>query len=210
MSKLLYIKASPREGRSHSIKVADAFVEAYKRAHPKDNVEVIDLFNEKIAELDLQAVNAKYAIMHGEKASKEELNAWKGVEKHIEQFKFADKYLFAVPMWNFGIPYKLKQYIDIIVQPTYTFAFSPESGYSGLITGKPALAIYSRGGEYKPGTPAENFDFQKKYFEAFLGFIGFTDIRSIVVEPTLAGGPDMAKAKDKAAIEKAKNIAPNF
>lgn len=38
----------------------------------------------------------------------------------IERFKGADKYLFSLPMWNFGVPCKLKKYIDVIVQPTYT------------------------------------------------------------------------------------------
>ena len=54
----------------------------------------------------------------------------------IERFKGADKYLFSLPMWNFGIPYKLKHYIDVLVQPTYTFSFSPKEGYKGLVTRK--------------------------------------------------------------------------
>ena len=57
---------------------------------------------------------------------------------YIEQFVNADKFLLAIPMWNFGIPYRLKQYLDVILQPGYTFSFSPETGYSGLVTGKPA------------------------------------------------------------------------
>jgi FMN-dependent NADH-azoreductase len=29
----------------------------------------------------------------------------------------ADAYLFSVPMWNAGVPYVLKQWIDIITEP---------------------------------------------------------------------------------------------
>lgn len=50
-------------------------------------------------------------------------------------------------MWNFGIPYRLKQYIDILVQPGYTFSYSPEQGYTGLVN-KPAAVVYARGGDY--------------------------------------------------------------
>lgn len=52
------------------------------------------------------------------------MNLAKNVEDVIEQFTAADKYLFSLPMWNFGIPYKLKHYIDVIVQPGYTFSFT--------------------------------------------------------------------------------------
>ncbi len=96
-------------------------------------------------------------------------------------------------MWNFGIPYKLKHYIDVLTQPGLTFSYSPSEGYKGLVTGKPAAVVYARGGSYPPGSGAEGMDFQKSYFETLLKFIGFTDIRPIVVEPTLA---------DKGSVEK--------
>jgi FMN-dependent NADH-azoreductase len=43
-----------------------------------------------------------------------------------------------------------------------------------------------------------------------LGFIGLTDVRVLVVEPTLAGGPELAKQKRAEAIEKAKEMAKSF
>lgn len=113
-------------------------------------------------------------------------------------------------MWNFSIPYRLKHYIDILVQPTYTFSFSPEEGYKGLVTGKPVFISYSRGGEYPVGSESEGFDFQTRYLEMISGFIGFTDIRSVVTEPTLMGGPDAAKEKREQAIDKAKEMARDF
>ena len=74
--------------------------------------------------------------------------AWQAVVDVCEEFTSADKFLFSLPMWNFGIPYKLKHYIDIIAQPGQTFAFDPATGYSGLVTGKPVAVVYARGGAY--------------------------------------------------------------
>jgi len=209
MSKLLYIQASPRIERSYSIGVADAFVSAYKQANPKHEVMTINLFKKDLPSFDGLTVQAKYTILHGLKHSPEELAAWKKVEDVIAEFKSADKYVMAVPMWNFGIPYRLKQYLDIIVQPTYTFSFSPKEGYKGLVLGKPIFISYSRGGAYEKGSAAEAFDLQTKYLHLILGFIGFTDIRTQVVEPTLAG-PDVAKQKREEAIAKAKEMALKF
>ncbi len=155
MATVLYIKASPRGGRSHSLAVADAFVETYRAAHPGDEVKTLDVFKADLPAFDGLAVQAKYTILHGQKHTAEELAAWQAVEAVIAEFKAADKYVFAVPMWNFGIPYRLKQYLDLLIQPGYTFSYSPEKGYTGLVTGKPVFVAYARGGEYPEGTPGE-------------------------------------------------------
>jgi len=209
MSNLLYIQASPRIERSYSIAVAETFVSAYKQANPKDEVITMNLFKKDLPSFDGLTVQAKYTILHGLKHTPEELAAWKKVEEIIAEFKSADKYVMAVPMWNFGIPYRLKQYVDILVQPTYTFSFSPKEGYKGLVLGKPVFVSYSRGGAYEQGSAAEAFDLQTKYLQLILGFIGFTDIRTLIVEPTLAG-PDVAKQKRDEAIAKAKEMAKAF
>ena len=209
MAKLLYIQASPQGGRSHSIQVADALLAAYRKAHPGDEVITIDLFRKDLPALDGPALDAKYAIMHGENPTPEQANAWKAVEAIIAEFISADKYLLAVPMWNFGIPYRLKHYLDILVQPTYTFSFSPEKGYEGLVKGKPCMIAFARGGDYHEADP-NAVDFQKRYLELVLGFIGITDIRSVMVEPTLMGGPEVARQKTDAAIAQAQEMAEKF
>ena len=210
MNKLLYLQASPRVERSHSRAVADAFVEAYKEANMEDEVITMDLFKADLPAFDGLALQAKYALLHGQEHSEEEKSAWEPIAEIINQFKSANKYVMAVPMWNFGIPYRLKQYIDIIVQPGHTFSYSPEEGYKGLVTGKPVMAIYARGGEYPEGSDYASADLQKRYMELELGFIGFTDIQAIVVEPTLKDGPDMAKEKRVVAITEARKVAGAF
>lgn len=210
MSKLLYIQASPRGQRSHSIAVADAFIGAYEEKHPDDEVVTLNVFGSSIPNFDGLAVQAKYTILHGQSHSEEELQVWKNVEEVIEQFTSADKYVLAVPMWNFGIPYRLKQYIDLLVQPGCTFSYSEDAGYQGLVVGKPMLVVYARGGEYPPGSGSEVFDLQTKYIELIFGFIGFENIRSVIIEPTLQGGPDVTKAKLKEATSRAREIAVDF
>ncbi len=208
MSTLLYIKISPRTGRSHSIAVADAFIDAYRTKNPDDTIQTIDLFKKDLPPFDLDAANAKYKILHGKDHDDRDKAIWRNIEAVIDEFKSADKYVIAVPMWNFSIPYRLKQYIDILVQPGYTFGFTEDGRYKGLVTGKPILAVYARGGEYTGERAA--MDFQKSYLEAILGFIGFEQIESVIVEPTLAEGPDVCKEKQDAAVAKARELAANF
>ena len=210
MSRLLYIKASPRGDRSHSVAVADAFVTSYSESHPEDEVVTIDLFQRELPAFDGFALQAKYSLLGGQSPSGDEKAAWQAIEQVISEFTAADKYVIATPMWNFSIPYKLKHYIDVIVQPGYTFSYDPESGYSGLVTGKPVFVSYARGGEYPPGSEAEAFDFQSRYLNLALGFIGFTDIKTLAIEPTLMGGPEVAEQKRAEAVQKAKQMATQF
>lgn len=210
MSTILYIKASPREDRSYSIAVADAFVDEYLKEHNGDVVRVLDVFKDPIPEYDLTTVTGKYRIMHQQPYSDQEKQAWSKVVDTISEFKSADKYVMAVPMWNFSIPYQLKHYIDIIVQPTLTFNVADEGGYVGLVKDRPVYISYARGGDYPAGTEKEVLDHQKKYLELMLGFIGITDIKSTIVQPTLMQGADVAVEKKNQAIEQAKQYARNF
>ncbi|WP_417730981.1 FMN-dependent NADH-azoreductase [Rosistilla oblonga] len=208
MSKLLYIESSPRKSRSKSIKVAKAFVDQYQASHPEDEVVTIDLWQKTLPEFDGYTIDARYQVMNGPAHDANQAAAWKSVVDVIEEFKSADKYLFSLPMWNFGIPYKLKHYIDVIAQPGQTFSFSPDTGYSGLVTGKPVTVVYARGGAYG-SDQAKGMDFQTSYMQMLLGFIGFTEIQSVVVEPTMAAADDLVKI-EAAAVEKAQQLATTF
>jgi FMN-dependent NADH-azoreductase len=172
-------------------------------------VETLNLFTAALPSFDGLTINGKYNIMHGKDFTAEEKKAWEAVVKLIEHFKSFDKYVLAVPMWNFGIPYRLKHYLDLIIQPTYTFAVS-DKGYEGLVKNKPIAVIYARGGSYPAGTPGEAYDLQKKYLELALGFIGFTNIQSILVDPTLHGSPEDVEKMVAERKEQARKLAENF
>lgn len=203
MTRLLYIESSPRKKRSSSIDVANTFLNEYRKIHPEDEVLVVDLWKKELPRFDGDVIDAKYAIMNGQPSTEAQAKAWKKVEEIISEFKSADKYVISLPMWNFGIPYMLKHYIDVLVQPSYTFSYSPKEGYKGLITGKKVLLIYARGGAYGAETGAQALDLQKPYMETILKFIGFQDLSSIVIEPTTMAGPE---GKEK-AVNQAKSQA---
>ena len=204
MARLLYIKASPRGERSFSIRAADAFVAAYREVHPNDQVEELDLFSTELAEFDAHAAEGKYAIIYGRDGSEESRRAWKKVAETIEHFKSFDKYVLAVPMWNFGMPYRMKLYFDTIIQPTLTFAVT-DAGYKGLLEGRKALTVYSSGGEY--GGKLAALDHRTPHVEQLLGFVGIEDRARIDVAGTLGQAGEERLA---AAIREARELAKNW
>ena len=201
MSTLLYLESSPRKTRSKSIAVASEFLDAYRTAHPDDQIDTWDLWNTPLPEFDGATIDAKYKTMHGESLSAEEAGAWEEVVRIFDRFNAADKYVLSVPMWNFGIPYKLKHFIDVIVQPGLAFRFSPESGYDRGSSPASRSSSFTPGGATIPPSKARRSISRNATWKTLLGFIGFTDVRSIIAQPTIGGPEQVAEVEEKAKAE---------
>jgi FMN-dependent NADH-azoreductase len=183
---LLHISASPRGAASESLALAETFFDAYREVHPADTVEEWDLWDGSLPEFGPAAAAAKMAVFAGADPAGEEARAWAAARQAFERFAAADAYLFSVPMWNAGVPYILKQFIDVVSQPGMVFGFDPEAGYTGLLTGKKAAVIYTSA-VYGPGRPASfGQDFQAPFFESWLDWAGITDHRAVTFRPNLA------------------------
>ncbi len=72
-------------------------------------------------------LGAKMAVFAGETPSGEGAIAWEAAHTTFQRLNTADRYLFSVPMWNSGIPYILKQFIDVVSQPGMLFGFDPRA-----------------------------------------------------------------------------------
>ena len=201
--KINYIECSPRGERSHSTKIAQAYIEQAKKNIPDLEINHINPWSLNLPEFDGDMLNAKYSVIRGTDPSADEVSAWSNVKKIFDEFNNADHYLFSVPMWNFNIPYKLKHYIDIITQPGMSWSYTPEDGYKGLMTDKTATIIYATGDGYGEGTGFESFDMQKPYVNLWLTFLGFKKIERVVVDRTLFD----AETAEKNALDVALKLA---
>lgn len=206
MNKLLHIIATPRGGDSRTLKVTQAFLDAFKKNNPACQIDELNVFTDPLPPLTVKVVSGKYVLLGGGDLTGELKDAWKSVVAHIERFLSADAYLISTPMWNFGIPYMLKQYIDVIVQPKYLFRYT-DKGVEGLAKGKKMIVIASRGGDYSAGTPTQSYDQQEPYLRTVFGFVGITDINFIIAQPMDALGPEVQKQKIEEAKAKAINAA---
>lgn len=181
MGTILFISASPKAKRSASGRIAAAFLDAYREQHPQDTIKEIALFQYDLPEFGSLEVEAKFAPIFGETVTDQHRHAWGRIEREIETFKSADKILIASPMWNLGIPYKLKHYIDILVQPILTFGYDRERmTHVGHIKNKPLQLILTRSSVL----PGDFADFQLPYLKYIFEFVGIHDIRVITAWQT--------------------------
>jgi FMN-dependent NADH-azoreductase len=196
MPKLLCIQASPRDSVSTSSDVAASFLEALARHRPDVTIDPLDLWRAELPEFSGAMIASKYAALAGRSMDAREAAAWRRITAMVDRLKSADGVVIATPMWNFGIPYKLKHWIDLITQPSLTFSFNPETGYAPLLLPRPTLVILSSAGDYASGTSRCRPDLATPYLKAALGFIGLSDVTFVPIGPTVGPADAIETARD--------------
>ncbi|MFB2673943.1 FMN-dependent NADH-azoreductase [Shewanella xiamenensis] len=117
----------------------------------------------------------------------------------VEELKANDTIVITAPMYNFNIPTQLKNWIDFVARAGVTFTYT-ENGPKGLVEGKRAVLITTRGGAHKDG-PTDHI---VPFLKTFLGFIGITDVEVVYAE-ALNMGPEANQkgiSEAKASIDK--------
>lgn len=180
-TKLLHIIATPRGLASNTGRVSSVLLEELHGTDDELEVRTLDLFSADLPAVAGSNINSKYALMTGQHLDEEAHRSWAEIERTIEGFLDADVYLLTVPMWNFGIPYALKYYIDAIVQPGYLFRYNDLGQPEPLVHGKKMVCVTTRGGDYSG--PMASFDYVENYLRAIFGFVGISDITFFNVQP---------------------------
>jgi FMN-dependent NADH-azoreductase len=201
MSTVLYIKANVKpEGMSRTFKISDAFIAEYQKNNPGDKVVTLDLYKEDIDFLKAEDL----MVVFGPKTEESRKHS---VLKYAYQFAEADKYVVAEPMWNLGIPAILKAYADYVSVVGITFHYT-ESGAHGLLAGKKAVNIVTRGGDYC-SAPACDVELGDRYIKTIFGFFGITDFTTVFADGMDIQGNDVDAILTKAQ-EQAKELAKSF
>ena len=208
MSALLHVAASPRGSASESRALAATFLTAFAETHPDVPVDTLDLWDGTLPAFGAAATAGKMALFAGQEPQGEAAEAWQAVEATFRRFAAADRYLFSVPMWNAGVPYVLKQFIDVVSQPGLLFDFDPATGYRGLLAGRKAAVVYTSAVYGDGRGPAFGNDFQAPYVEDWLRFVGITDISSVSFRPNLATAD--AEAGRQRAHAEARDLGKRF
>lgn len=181
---ILQINASARREGANSTRLANAVVDRLKAANPDAPVILRDLAVTPHPMLDEAALGALFTPADQrtpEQAARAALD-----DALIAEIRAHDTIVLGVPMYNFGIPAQLKNWIDAIARVGVTFRYT-EAGPEGLLKGKKVYLALARGGLYRD----TDKDAQVPYLKNVLGFLGMTDLSFIYAEG-LNMGPEAA------------------
>jgi FMN-dependent NADH-azoreductase len=204
-TQLLHVICTPRGLASNTARVSNCLLEALQDADDELVVTSLDLFHTDLPSVAGKNIETKYRLMTGQDLDEEAQDSWRQIEKTIEQFLAADVYLFTVPMWNLGIPYVLKYYIDAIVQPGYLFRYNEQGIAEGLVHGKKMICVTSRGGDYS-NEMMRPYDFVEPYLRTIFGFVGITDVTFFNAQP-MDVSLDIRRAAQRSAIHDVREYA---
>ncbi|XHR99105.1 FMN-dependent NADH-azoreductase 2 [Sphingomonas sp. DBB INV C78] len=169
-------------------------------------IEELALFDVRLPAFDGAAIEGRNALIEGQDVAPEVKAEWERIGEMVDHLLGFDIWLFSVPMWNFGIPYPLKHYVDLVTQPRLAFGVDAAGNVEGMAAGRTAIIIASGALDIRPDNALEALDHQITYLAAWLNFIGVTDIRTVRIKPTF-GDPAMVDPVMEAAYAEADAVA---
>ncbi len=189
MKTVLNIRSSLFQQQGQSSLLSAALVQQLLKDH--DQLIIRDLATEPVPHLTAERFTA-FITPEAERTPEQQAEVAYS-DALIDELRTANIIVLGLPMYNLGVPSTLKAYFDHVARAGITFQYTSE-GPQGLLTGKKAYVLATRGGNYQ-GTPV---DTQTSYVRHFLNFIGITDVEFVYAEGLALGEPLKTQALEKA------------
>ena len=191
---LFRLDASIRVEGSHSREIADIVEDEWRAAHPTDTIVRRHLGTDPLpSAVWADAVTASF--IPSEKRTAEQQAAVALAAQLTNELVAADAFLFAVPLYNFGVSQHFKTWVDTVITDPRMAA-----GSAPILAGKPAVLVTVRGGAYGSGTPREGWDHATPWMRRILADVWELDLKVVEAEFTLVGvNPALDQFKDLAA-----------
>ncbi|MDF2686141.1 MAG: hypothetical protein K0S55_1322 [Clostridia bacterium] len=203
MPKLLYITANTKSEEMSSSKTVGRKLVTTLIEKIKDlQLEEVDLYKEHIPQLKYCYFESRSTIVNSEarsKLSKEEQNEVNQIIKLCDQFKDAEIYVLAAPMWSLSFPAPVKEYIDCIVQSGKTIAFEDNKPY-GLLNDKKRVFYYVQSsGANIPWIIRPALNKGLNYVHDIIKFMGISKFEELLVDGTGTTEEERREAIKKAS-----------
>ena len=201
----LIINAHPdfRNTAHYSIQLEQAFLQHFRSRFPEDTVDIINLYDMVIPQAtvpELLGIWEKQAQHVTLSAREQQLFAIN--QQLLQQFKDHHRIVIAMPLHNFNVPARLKDYIDNILVARETFRYT-ENGSVGLMTDdyrvmllQASGSIYTRNDRYTP------MEFSRLYLDKmFTEIMGFDQFEIVRAQGLQTQGVNVPQALKQAKID---------
>jgi FMN-dependent NADH-azoreductase len=180
MTTALIVTSSLSGASSHSNRLLARFAERLALAEPGTTIIRRDLGRQPIAPLDGARLGA--LATPAETRSAEQAVVAAESDALVAELKAADVLLLGAPMYNFTVPSQLKSWFDHVARAGVTFRYTA-AGPQGLLTGKRAVLVTTRGGRHQ-GRPEDHV---VPFVKTMLAFIGITELEVVYAEGLAIG-----------------------
>jgi FMN-dependent NADH-azoreductase len=191
---LFRLDASIRRDGSHSRALADLVEAEWRSARPDDRVVNREIGVHPISS-DAWAGAVSTLGVAAEDLSAAQLDAVELATTLADELSDADAYLFAVPLYNFGVSQHFKTWTDLVITDPRM-----ASAVESPVAGRPAILATVHGGAYGAGTPREGWNHATPWMRRILEDVWRLDLKVVELEFTLVGvNPALDEFKEMAA-----------
>ena len=147
----------------------------------KHKVHELNMWRDPLEiQYNLSHAMAKMKLLQNE-GTKEDEDLFSPVLREAQLINDMDVVLISTPMWNYSVPYPLKQYIDTIVQPGINFCDSDQTSL-GDLKGRHLVVFSSAGAEYSEDSHVQ--DFLNPYLGQVFRLMGFERQEFVFIQGT--------------------------
>lgn len=200
MTSVLLISSSASAEAAVSNQITRAFINELRRHEPEISVVERDVGTVPLPHLTPERLPA----LGGNTETPPAAETAAISQAVVDEIKAADLIVIGSPMYNLGITSTLKAWFDHVARAGQTFQYTAE-GPKGLLHGKRAVVVESRGGFYSEG-PGKAMDHQEPHLKSFLAFLGITDVTFVRAEK-LAISPEAKEASLATALDEVRALA---
>jgi FMN-dependent NADH-azoreductase len=194
MKKMFRLDASIRQEGSVTRAVADTLQSALASRLGDSSITHRDVGLSPLPST-VWAASAFAGFVPEDQRSYEQKHAQLLASELADELVGAEAYIFAVPLYNFGVSQHMKTWVDMLLTDA---RFAP--GAPKILAGRPAYLIVARGGGYGAGTPRHGWDHATGWLTRILADVLGLDVELIETELTLADvTPAMASLRELAA-----------
>lgn len=196
---LLVINAHPDP---HNAQSATVQMLAHLESKCPADTKQLNLYEENIPALDADMLAWMRKRLSGEVLNMQEKSSAARSAAVLDTFAAAKRVIIALPMHNFSIPARLKDYLDNLIVPGKTFLPRGDAPPQGLLTAHKVWILQASGGVYGENSPIAALEHSIPLLHTALGFIGIRDIRITRAEGTTDIGVAAAVARAVADIDR--------
>ncbi|MFF3025017.1 FMN-dependent NADH-azoreductase [Gottfriedia sp. NPDC057948] len=186
MNRILVINAHPNFNSEevYSVNVLNHFKKTLKSKDPSVKIEQINLYNEFIPNVDSTVLSAWGKLSEGIQLNSDEARKIERMNEILKQFKEIKQYVIALPLHNFNIPSKLKDYMDNILIARETFKYTEDGSVGLLYDDRKLLVIQASGAIYTNDDWYTEVEYAHKYLKSMFNFLGVEDYQIIRAQGT--------------------------
>lgn len=172
----------PHSKESSSLTVLNYFLSIYKELTDENSISQINLYESSIPALDPAMLTTINKLQSGGRLTDNEQNLLKRRDELISQFKEAKRIILVMPLHNFNISSKVKDYIDNIFVARETFKYVAGGSVGLLDDGRKVLVVQSSGSIYDQNDRYTPMDHSSKYLESIFNFMGFDEYHILRIQ----------------------------